>query len=101
MRKLSAQMFSRFPRSTDRLAPAVVWERDDQMSGPGTGEMAVLVGGSVAVKSVETMRGNEPSRLRLIESYRVSRRPHCLGAAARDDAPTPGAKKRSRRGDVR
>ena len=57
MRKLSAQMFSRFPRSTDRLAPAVVWERDDQMSGPGTGEMAVLVGGSVAVKSVETMRG--------------------------------------------
>ena len=35
------------------------------------------------------------------ESYRVSRRPHCLGAAARDDAPTPGAKKRSRRGDVR
>ena len=31
--------------------------------------------------------------------YRLSRRPHCLGAAAQDDAPTPGAKKQSRRGE--
>ena len=34
MRKNSAQLFLRSPRSTDRLVPAVVRERDDQMSGP-------------------------------------------------------------------
>ena len=34
MRKLYAQPFLRSPRSTDPLAPAVVWERDDQKSGP-------------------------------------------------------------------
>ena len=29
--------FLRSPRSTDRLIPAVVWERDDQMRGPQRG----------------------------------------------------------------
>ena len=37
----------------------------------------------------------------LLEPPRVHERLHFLGAAARDDAPTPRAKKRSRRGDVR
>ena len=37
MRKLSAQLFLRSPRSMDRLDAAVVWERDDQMSGPSGG----------------------------------------------------------------
>ena len=39
MRKLSAQLFLRSPRSTDRLPPAVVSWGDDQMSGP-SGELA-------------------------------------------------------------
>ena len=60
MRKLSAQLFLRSPRSTDRLVPAVVWERDDQMSGAGYRRDGRAVGGSLAVKSVETLRGDEP-----------------------------------------
>ena len=43
--------FLRSPCSTDRLAPAVVWERDDQMSGPGHRRDGRAVGGSLAVKS--------------------------------------------------
>ena len=56
MRKKSAQLFLRSPRSTDRLVPAVVWERDDRMSGPGNRRDGRAVGGSLAVKSVDIAR---------------------------------------------
>ena len=36
--------------------------------GRGTGEMAVLCANGLAVKSVETLRGDEPPRLRLISA---------------------------------
>ena len=45
MRKLSAQLFLRSPRSTDRLVPAVVWERDDQRNGPSGGRATPVAGG--------------------------------------------------------
>ena len=62
------QTFLGSPCSTDRLAPAVVWERYDQMSGPGHRRDGRAVGGSLAVKSVETLRGDERPRLRLISA---------------------------------
>ena len=71
--------------STDRLVSAVVWERHDQMGGPGGPRDGRAVGGSLAVTSVETLRGDEPPRLRLIsanpacEPYAclVDEGPHC------------------------
>ena len=39
--------------------------------GRGTGEIAALWAGGRAVKSVETLRGDEPPRLRLISANHV------------------------------
>ena len=59
MRKLSAQLFL-IVALDDRLAPAVVWKRDDQMSGPTGGLATPVAGGAGEPQSMARVRFQPP-----------------------------------------